>query len=120
MKCPKPLFFLAIDERQIIIPDELCNKAFRVSAVFIVSLQSAAVGGIPLKNQVLQSLETPDGSRCVDLFIRPDGSFGFEIYRRDVETLSGWFAIGNNIDLSFGSQHLARTAAADQAPWLND
>ena len=33
-------------------------------------------------NRVLRSIETDDGGRCVDLFARPDGTFGFEEYRR--------------------------------------
>ena len=37
------------------------------------------------KKLVLSSIETPDGGRCVDLFRTPDGSFGFEEYRRDAE-----------------------------------
>jgi hypothetical protein len=34
---------------------------------------------------VLTSLENSHGDRCVDLFRRPDASFGFEEFRRDVE-----------------------------------
>jgi hypothetical protein len=36
-------------------------------------------------NRVLRSIETDDAARCVDLFVRPDGTFGFEEYRRDIE-----------------------------------
>lgn len=71
-----------------------------------------------MKNQVIQSLETPDGDRCVDLFKRPDGTFGFEIYRRDTEALTGWFAIGVNIERSFATDQLALEAAAQLAPWI--
>ena len=38
---------------------------------------------------VLESLETDDGLRCVDLFRRPDGSFGYEEFRRDPEERRG-------------------------------
>jgi hypothetical protein len=34
---------------------------------------------------VLASVEDSDGSRCVDFFSRPDGTFGFEEFRRDPE-----------------------------------
>lgn len=34
---------------------------------------------------VLESIENPQHDRCVDLFTQPDGSFGFEEFRRDVE-----------------------------------
>ena len=42
-------------------------------------------------NRVVRSIETDDGGRCVDLFAHPDGSFGFEEYRRDIEDGRGWF-----------------------------
>ena len=72
-----------------------------------------------LKNRVLSSIETPEGALCVDIFIRPKGSYGFEIYRRDIETLSGWFAIGTHIDKVYPTELAAYQAACKSAPWLN-
>lgn len=71
-----------------------------------------------MKKRVLKSLETPDGNRCVDIFVRPDTSFGFEIYRRDSEDLSGWFPIGGYVDKRFTTEPLAFSAAEQAAPWL--
>jgi hypothetical protein len=34
---------------------------------------------------VFVSVENPEHDRCVDFFSRPDGSYGFEEFRRDVE-----------------------------------
>ena len=34
---------------------------------------------------VVASIENGAHDRCVDLFLRPDGSYGFEEFRRDVE-----------------------------------
>jgi hypothetical protein len=34
---------------------------------------------------VIESIENPQHDRCVDLFMRPDGSFGFEEFRRGAE-----------------------------------
>ena len=70
-------------------------------------------------NKVLVSIETDDGGRCVDLFRRPDGSFGFEEYRRDVEDGQGWFAIGSFGDRRFESEVLAKTAALNVVTWLS-
>jgi 8-oxo-dGTP diphosphatase len=39
----------------------------------------------PMSNKVLASLENSYGDYCVDIFTRPDGSFGFEEHRRDPE-----------------------------------
>jgi len=38
-----------------------------------------------MSNKVLASLENSYGDYCVDIFTRPDGSFGFEEHRRDPE-----------------------------------
>jgi hypothetical protein len=46
---------------------------------------------ISVDRLVLDSVETPDGGRCVKIFRRGGGTFGFEVYRRDAEDLSGWF-----------------------------
>ena len=69
-------------------------------------------------NRVLQSIETPDGGRCVDLFVRPDGSFGFEEYRRDAEDGRGWFPVGFFGDERFDSEREAREKALSTVPWL--
>ena len=63
------------------------------------------------KNKVLRSVNTPDGGRCVDIFLRPDGTFGFEEFRRDVEDPSGWFPIGGHIGIKF----ITEEDAFDQA-----
>lgn len=71
-----------------------------------------------MKKRVLKSLETPDSNRCVDIFVRPDASFGFEIYRRDTEDLSGWFPIGGYVDNVYSTEIMALSAAKRVAPWL--
>ena len=38
---------------------------------------------------VVASIENPQHDRCVDVFTRPDGSFGFEEFRRDAEDACG-------------------------------
>ncbi len=68
---------------------------------------------------VLDSVETPDGGRCVDIFRRGEGTFGFEVYRRDAEDLSGRFPIGSFGDIPYETEAKAREAAARIAPWLS-
>lgn len=72
------------------------------------------------KNRVLRSIETPDGSRCVDLFVRPDGTFGFEEYRRDSEDGRGWFRIGLYGDQAFLNDSDALEKARQSVTWLKD
>ena len=71
-----------------------------------------------MTNLVLRSLETSDGARCVDLFRREDGSYGFEIYRRDAEELSSWFAIGGFAEQRFSTESDALSTAERHAPWI--
>ena len=69
---------------------------------------------------MLRSINTPDGGRCVDVFQRPDGTFGFEEFRRDVEDLSGWFAIGGYANRTFDSQQDVFDLARASVSWLGD
>ncbi len=69
-------------------------------------------------NKVTRSIETPDGGRCVDLFRRPGGSFGFEEYRRDIEDASGWFPIGFHADATFPTEATALAEARQRVAWL--
>ena len=70
-------------------------------------------------NKVTRSIETPEGGRCVDLFHRPDGSFGFEEYRRDPEDGSGWFPIGFHAEAVFATEAAALTEARQRVDWLS-
>jgi len=72
-----------------------------------------------IKNKVLKSVNLDGNLRCVDIFERPDGSFGFEEYRRDVEDGKGWFAIGGHGDRNHPSVNAAFQEARNKVPWLN-
>ena len=69
-------------------------------------------------NRVLRSINSDDASRCVDVFLRPEGSVGFEEYRRDVEDARGWFAIGGHASRTFADETAAFQAALAEIPWL--
>ena len=70
------------------------------------------------QNKVMQSINAPNGFICVDVFCRPDGSFGFEEYRLDAEDGRGWFPIGNYGAEIFSSQTAAFRAACLNVKWL--
>ncbi len=72
------------------------------------------------KNTVLKSINNPGESRCVDIFRRPDGSFGFEEFRRDAEDPGGWYPIGFFGDRAFDSEAAALREARLKIPWLTD
>lgn len=67
---------------------------------------------------VLESLEGEGGLRCVDLFRRPDGTFGYEEFRRDPEDQGAWTPVRFASVLSYASLEDARAAAAAAVAWL--
>ena len=69
-------------------------------------------------NRVLRSINTDDATLCVDLFVRPDGTFGFEEYRRDVEDGRGWFAFGFHASGTYETADDALREALSRIAWL--
>ena len=72
------------------------------------------------ENKVMKSINSPDGARCVDIFVRPDATFGFEEFRRDSEDARGWFPIGNHGARIFRSEDDAFNEARSKVIWLED
>ena len=67
---------------------------------------------------VLASLENAEHDRCVDLFRRPDGSFGFEEFRRDPEDAGAWTPVRFYAGKSFATRDEAMEAARRAVVWL--
>jgi hypothetical protein len=67
---------------------------------------------------VFISVENDQHDRCVDLFSRPDGSFGFEEFRRDVEDGGRWTPVQFYSGVSYASSALALAAAEGCVSWL--
>jgi len=70
-------------------------------------------------NKVLRSIETGDGVRCVDIFVRPDATFGFEEYRRDVEDQRGWVPVGFYAEQVYSTEAAAFNEAIAKVAWLS-
>jgi hypothetical protein len=68
--------------------------------------------------KVLVSHQSGEGDRCVDVFARPDGTFGFEEFRRDPEDLGEWTAVAYFSGRSYPTEDGARSAARHEVPWL--
>jgi hypothetical protein len=75
---------------------------------------------MPAKNLVVKSINAAGEDRCVDIFRRPDDTFGFEEYRRDVEDQRGWFAVGFYGDQMFESEAAALATAFAAVSWLEE
>jgi hypothetical protein len=68
---------------------------------------------------VLESLENEQHDRCMDLFRRPDGSFGFEAFRRDVEDRGVWTPVSYFSGGRYDSRDAALAAARLVVGWLD-
>ena len=67
---------------------------------------------------VVRSIDMTGGAICVDIFRRSDSTFGFEEYRRDVETGEGWFPIGFHSGILCTSMEEAVAKAVAAIGWL--
>ena len=67
---------------------------------------------------VFASVENDQHNRCVDLFQRPDGTWGFEEFRRDVEDAGVWTPVAYFADAVFTSRDTAWKAANRAVHWL--
>jgi hypothetical protein len=56
--------------------------------------------------------------RCVDVFVRPDGSFGFEEFRRNAEDAGAWMPVSYFSGLRHASKGEALAEAAGRVAWL--
>jgi hypothetical protein len=68
--------------------------------------------------QVIASHTTSSADRCVDVFSRPDGTFGFEEFRRDPEDMGTWTPIAYFSGRIYSSEGEALDAARSVVPWL--
>jgi hypothetical protein len=67
---------------------------------------------------VLDSIENATHDHCVDLFRRPDDTYGFEEFRRDVEDAGLWTPIRYFSHAAYPSTDAALSAAAAAVTWL--
>ena len=66
----------------------------------------------------MASPSTTAVDRCVDIFVRPNGTFGFEEFRRDPEDMGAWTAVAYFSAREFAAEHEAVAAARAAVPWL--
>ena len=69
---------------------------------------------------VFRSVEDAYYERCVVLFQRPDGTFGFEEFRRDLEDQGRWTPTAYYSGRTFSTQEAAWESAKNTVEWLNE
>ena len=73
-----------------------------------------------MRHKVLTSLENAFGDRCVDVFERADGTFGFEECRRDPEEGGRWHSLHKYSGRIFASRDAALETAKASVEWLKE
>jgi hypothetical protein len=68
---------------------------------------------------VLDSIEHSEGNRCVDLFVRPDNTYGFEEFRKEPEDAGAWTPVRYHSTQSYSSKREALKAARNCVTWLS-
>ena len=71
-----------------------------------------------MKRRVVNSIQNDEADHCVDVFVRDDGTFGFEEYRRDHEDARGWFSLDRFASLVVPGADHALVEARSRVPWL--
>lgn len=71
------------------------------------------------KNTVVDSFENPERNCCVDIFMRADGTFGYEEWRREPEDPGRWFRARYFSAAVFASAGLAIADACRQVAWFD-
>jgi hypothetical protein len=67
---------------------------------------------------VLASHQTDDAYRCVDIFSRPDRTYGFEEFRRDPEDMGAWTPVRYFSGREYSTESAALAAARGAVSWL--
>ena len=70
--------------------------------------------------RVIRSINNPTADHCVDLFVREDGSFGYQQYRRDFEDGGGWFPVGYTMESRFSDEASALSEAEQTVSWFRN
>lgn len=68
--------------------------------------------------KVLDSIHNEAQDLCVDFFVRTDGTYGFEEFRRDFEDGGNWHSLQRYSTLEYHSMDEALQQALSNVSWL--
>jgi hypothetical protein len=72
------------------------------------------------KDSVLHSVNNEYADRCVDFFVRTDGTFGYKEFRRDPEDQGVWFITAFDRTGVYARYEDALQSALLQVVWLSE
>lgn len=67
--------------------------------------------------QVLASHQTYEADRCVDVFERPEGTFGFRGVPQGPEDMGAWTPVRYYSGVEFATEEETIVAACEAVPW---
>lgn len=70
--------------------------------------------------KVLASFEDSFSAHCVDVFVRENGTFGFEEFRSESDGDGRWQSLGKYSQLSFDSGEQALREAEQRITWFEN
>lgn len=69
---------------------------------------------------VVTTVHNRDADRCVKIIRQPDGTFGFQEFRREPEDAGRWTLVSEGARGVHATQVQAVAAAEDDVAWLRD
>ena len=70
------------------------------------------------KDQLTNSFENTERSRCVDIVRSTNGQFRFQEWRREPEDLAGWFLMADSGTQTFDTEEKAVASARATIVWF--
>ena len=71
-----------------------------------------------MPDRVIASIENPERDHCVDLFVRDDGTYGFEEWRREPEDPGKWYRARYYAAQVYANPRQALDEARRAVAWL--
>ena len=73
-----------------------------------------------IKDRVVNSVNNEFADRCVDFFVRANGSFGYKEFRRDPEDQGAWFITAFDERGVYARYEDALESAKARVAWLSE
>jgi hypothetical protein len=101
-----------------VLEEEAASVDAQLSGDLFIGTVAAMSSRLDPSRMVRVSYQIPGADRCVDVFSRPDGTFGFEEFRRDVEDMGAWTPVSYFSSQAYPTEDATLGAARAAVPWL--
>jgi hypothetical protein len=73
-----------------------------------------------MASNIVATVHSDDAHRCVKVIKQPDGTFGFQEFRREPEDAGGWMLVAENSGATLATERQALAAARSSIAWLSE